>query len=114
MRTRITVAAVVLIAMTVVGCSSSASDDKPAKTPTSQPARPTPTLDPAEARTACVDAIADAIQADNDPEDTGTRPDECKAVSDSDWLDVYMEGLRLHNKRNRDALGGAIDDAENQ
>lgn len=105
-------AAVLLLAAAVAGCSGSTSDDKPTKTPTSQSASPTPTVDPAEARSACVDAIAKAIAEDNDPEDSGTRPAECRDVPDGDWLDVYMDGLQLHNKRNRDALGGAIDDAD--
>ncbi|AEM87076.1 hypothetical protein [Streptomyces violaceusniger] len=107
MRTIAITAAALMLAAAAVGCSSNTSDDKPAKAPTSQPAKPTPTLDPTEARAACVDAIAKAIQDDNDPEETGDRPAECKSIADSDWLDAYMDGLHQRNQKNLDSLGGS-------
>ncbi|WP_060952409.1 hypothetical protein [Streptomyces hygroscopicus] len=112
MRIRAITATALLLAAAAVGCSSNSDDSSSDHKPTSA-APTTPTLDPAEARTACVDAIAEAIQDDNDPEATGDRPDECQSIAEDDWLDVYMDGMRQRNQKNRDALGGTLEDAGN-
>ncbi|MGC4912715.1 hypothetical protein [Streptomyces albogriseolus] len=114
MRTRTTLAAA-LLALTALttGCSNGSSNDKPAAT-TSAPA-PSPTVDPAEARQACVDAWAETISdrpADFDPEtDTDAEPSECMGLPEDEWTDRYMEGLEQSNQAGRDALQDLIDEA---
>ncbi|MDT9689401.1 hypothetical protein Q5762_13855 [Streptomyces sp. P9(2023)] len=90
-----------LLALT--GCGTS---DQPAPTVTVT-VTVTPTLSAAEQRQACVEAWADTIAArpdDFDPEaDTDPDPDACNAIPEADYLDVYMDGLMLSNKRGLDA-----------
>ncbi|WP_329114475.1 hypothetical protein [Streptomyces sp. NBC_01353] len=69
----------------------------------------TPTLSAAEQRQACVEAWADVIGARPDDFDSETdsdpKPAECEAVPEDDYLDAYMDGLMLSNKRGRAAFG---------
>jgi hypothetical protein len=110
MRTRTTAATIALLLAALTGCSSGSSSDKPAAPAPTVTVTATPTLSAAEQRQACVEAWADSISArpgDFDPEtDSDTKPPECETIPDADYLDVYMDGLMLSNKRNREALGG--------
>ncbi|MBL3669065.1 hypothetical protein JL475_24340 [Streptomyces sp. M2CJ-2] len=116
MRTRTALAAALLaLAALTAGCSNDSSDDKPAAA-TTAPQPPAATIDPAEARQACVDAWADTISdrpADFDPEaDSDTEPAECEGLPEDEWTDRYMEGLEQSNQAGRDALQDLIDEAE--
>jgi hypothetical protein len=107
MHARTTAAAALLaLAALTAGCSSSdGSDDKPAA-PTATVTR---TVDPAAARTACVDAWADVIRQKSDVgmED---EPGACDDLPEDDRLDRYMEGLQQVNKANRDQIAECVDD----
>jgi len=117
MRTRTALAATLLaLAALTAGCSSDSSDssdDKPAAATTAP--QSSTTVDPAEARQACVDAWADTISnrpADFDPEaDTDTEPAACEGLPEDEWTDRYMEGLEQSNKAGLDELQDLIDEA---
>ena len=99
------IAAGLLLALTA--CSS--SDPKPTPTVTATVTE-SPKLSKAEQTKACVDAVADVISARPDDFNTDTdsdpKPAECNDLSDSEYLDAYMDGLMESNKRARKALGG--------
>lgn len=106
MRTRTALPAFLLaLAAAAVGCSSDSTDDKPAAATSAPAASVTP--DQAAAQQACVDAVLAAVEAGTDD----TRPEECASLSDSDYADVYMDGLQQHNQEGRDALQDLIDEA---
>lgn len=102
MRTRTittTIAAGLLLA-TLTSCSG----EKPAPVETVT-ATATPRLSKAEITAQCVDAVAKVIDARPDTFDPDTdqdpKPEECNSLSDSEYLDAYMDGL---SQRNRDAI----------
>ncbi|MFM9542308.1 hypothetical protein [Streptomyces turgidiscabies] len=110
-----TAAVTVLLALAAftAGCSSDSTTDKPAATATPA-ASPTPSIDQAAARQACVDAVA-AIPADDNGEvPSEPVPDECKALTDGDYLDAYMDGIGQANQDGRDALQDLIDEASSE
>lgn len=101
-----TIAAVTAaLALTLVSCGS--SDDEPAKPTGSATKTAAPSADTAADRQACVDAVKAAVDADTDD----VKPAECESLTDSDYLDAYMEGLQQHNQEGRGALQDAIDEA---
>jgi hypothetical protein len=107
---RAAAAALLLLALGTAGCSSQADDAKPSK-PTTAAASPTPTVDEATARQACVDAVA-GIAADASGEvPSEPVPDECSSLSQADYLDAYMDGIEQSNQAGRDALQDLIDAA---
>lgn len=109
MRTRITAAAILLALSGLTACSSTDGDDKPSPTVTATVTE-SPKLSKAEQTQLCVAAVADVISArpdDFDPEaDEDPKPEECNSLSDSEYLDAYMDGLAESNERAREALGG--------
>ncbi len=112
MNTRTTAATVLLaLAAFTAGCSSdNTTGDKPTATATPA-ASPTPTIDQAAARQACVDAVA-AIPADDNGEvPSEPVPDECQTLTDGDYLDAYTDGIQQSNQDGRDALQDLIDEA---
>jgi hypothetical protein len=111
MRTRTALPAVLLtLAALTAGCSNSDQPSKPAK-PASTSATPTPTVDAAAARQACVDAVAAIPAGDNGEVPSEPVPDDCKALSDSEYLAAYMDGIEQSNQNGRDALQDLIDEA---
>lgn len=104
---RHTAATAVLLLVTLTACSS--SDPAPAPTVTATETK-TPELSKTEQTQACVDAVADVISTrpeDFDSEtDSDPKPEECNTLSDSEYLDAYMDGLFESNRRGREALGG--------
>lgn len=90
-----------LLALT--GCSSDSEPEKPAVTVT---ATKTPERSQAELRAACVDAWAEAIDADADAEE----PAVCADVEGAQHADMYMEGLRQRNQANRDEIAECSED----
>lgn len=99
-RTIATIAAGLLLA-TLTSCSSGGSPS-PVRTVT---ASATPTLSKADITAQCVDAVAEVIDTRPDTFDPDTdqdpKPTECNSLSDSEYLDAYMDGL---SQRNRDAI----------
>jgi hypothetical protein len=100
-------AALLALAALTTGCSSQSSDEPDKPTSTTATATATPAADSAADRQACVDASKAAVEADNDD----TKPAECEGLTESDYLDAYMDGLEQHNQEGRDALQDAIDEA---
>lgn len=95
MRTTALYATILAGTLALAGCSNSdGGGDAPKATATTAPA-----LSPAEARTACIDAWADALQ-DADL-DVDQEPAACEGLPEDDRLDRYMEGLRQRNAANR-------------
>lgn len=109
MNARAAACAALLALAALTGCSSTDSTNKPS-TPTPTPTV-THTVDQAAARQACADAVA-ALPADtNGQVPSEPVPDECKTLSDSDYLDAYMDGIQQSNQEGRDALQDLIDQA---
>ena len=112
----ITATASLLLTLTLTACGSNEepATDKPTATATTSAAATTPAATAAD-KQACVEAIANAITNrpnDFDPEnDSDPKPTECAAIAENDYLDTYMEGLRLSNQRGRDELQRQIDEA---
>lgn len=103
--------ALLALAALTAGCSSSDQPSKPEKPSSTATAAPTPTVDAAAARQACVDAVA-AIPADDNGEvPSDPIPDDCQALSSSDYLDAYMDGIEQSNQDGRDAMQDLIDEA---
>lgn len=111
MHARTTAIAVLLtLAAATAGCSSDTTDSKPDK-PTTVTTSPTPTVDAAAARQACVDAVA-TIPADANGEvPSEPVPDACSSLDDAAYLDAYSDGIEQANQAGRDALQDLIDEA---
>ncbi|MEV7871493.1 hypothetical protein AB0P17_36585 [Streptomyces sp. NPDC088124] len=114
MRIRTTTLAATLLLVTLTGCSGD-SDPAPTETATATATSTAPALSKAEITQQCIDAVAAVISqrpADFDPEaDTDPQPAECDALSETDYLDAYMDGLQQSNQDGRDALQRQIDEA---
>lgn len=110
-RTATTLAAVLL---GLSGCSSG-SEPGPTVTVTATAAE-SPKLSKAEQTQLCVDAVADVISsrpADFDPETSDDpKPTECSHLSDSEYLDAYMEGLLGSNRAALEERQRQRDEAE--
>ncbi|MEV4974435.1 hypothetical protein [Streptomyces scopuliridis] len=114
MRIRTTTLAAALLLVTLTGCSSG-SDPAPTETVTATTTPTAPALSQAEITQQCIDAVAAAISqrsADFDPKtDTDPQPTECDGLSETDYLDAYMDGLQQSNQAGRDELQRQIEEA---
>ncbi|SDN18057.1 hypothetical protein [Streptomyces wuyuanensis] len=114
---RTTTAALTAVLFALSGCSSSGSDAEPGPTVTATATvTEPPALSEAEQTQLCVDAVADVISsrpAGFDPE-TGEdpKPAECNHLSESDYLDAYMEGLFKSNEAALEERQRQRDEAE--
>lgn len=104
MRTRTITAALLLTALATASCSS--ADPKPAATVTvTADASASPALSKAEITEQCIDAVAqraaDTTGAEVPSEPT---PAPCAGLSDSDYLDAYMDGISAANNAAREEL----------
>lgn len=106
MNSRAIVATIALLAAALTACSDNGSPDSDKPTASAAPSKSK--ADPAQARQDCADAVKEAIDADPSNDDL-ERPADCASLSDSEYLDAYMDGLQEHNKAGRDALGGSTD-----
>lgn len=114
MRTRHTTAAALTAAtllLTITGCSSDSGDAKPTKTVT---APASPTADKAAATAQCIDAVAQIPADDDGSVPSEPVPTECSALTDSEYLDAYMDGISQSNRDGIADLQDAIDDAAEQ
>lgn len=114
MRTRHLAAAITatLLLITLTGCSGS-GDAEPTKTVTATTAT-SPKLSKAEMTLQCVDAVdvvADLPSTDGEVQFEPT-PAPCASLSDSEYLDAYMDGIAQHNKAGQDDLQRQIDEAQ--
>ncbi|MFD5220304.1 hypothetical protein ACFWMH_21970 [Streptomyces tendae] len=109
MRTRITTAALAVLALTLTACSSDEQPDKPAVTVTeTATATATATVDRAAARQACVGAWLDLLTTDD-----STSADDEPAICDQvpgQSAEMYAEAIRQHNQANRDRMDACLDD----
>lgn len=113
MHARFTAAAITTaVLLALVGCSSDGSDAKPSPTKTVT-VTPTPALSKAEVTQQCIDAVAVVIDQrppDFDPEtEEDPQPTECDSLTDSEYLDAYMDGV---SQRNLDAIQEREDQRE--
>lgn len=99
---RTAVALLAAVTLALSGCSDS-EPERPAVTATATKA---PERSQAELRAACVDAWAEAINADADAEE----PAVCADVEGAQHADMYMEGLQQRNQANRDEIAECVDD----
>ena len=93
-----TITTLLLCATALTACTTSdpaPAPDKPAATTAA------PTLDQAQLTQQCVDAVAELPVDANGSVPSEPVPAECTALSDSDYLDAYMDGI---NQANQDAL----------
>ena len=100
---RRTAALLAAACLALAGCSSGGEPERETVTVT---ATKTPERSQAELRAACVDAWAEAINADADAEE----PAVCADVEGAQHADMYMEGLRQRNQANRDEIAECVDD----
>ncbi|MGW6743769.1 hypothetical protein ACWGDX_24125 [Streptomyces sp. NPDC055025] len=109
MRTTTAAIATALLLATLTACGSDSSP-APAETVTAT-ATASPALSQAEITQQCIDAVAEVVSqrpADFDPEtDTDPQPTECNGLSETDYLDAYMDGLSQSNQ-------AAIEERERQ
>jgi hypothetical protein len=105
---RTVIALLATATLALAGCSAAGEDEKP-QTPATATVTKAPELSAAEKRKACVDAWADAIQADADT-DIDQQPAACEGLPEDDNLDRYMEGMQQRNKANRDDMQACLDD----
>ncbi|MFD3640971.1 hypothetical protein [Streptomyces griseus] len=104
-----TAAAAVLLVAALTACSAETSTPEPTTTTSAAPK-----VDKATTVKACVDAVGE-LPADEDgsvPSDP--VPAECADLSDSEYLDAYMDGIQQSNKQAQQELQDLIDDAAAQ
>ncbi|MFD7237710.1 hypothetical protein ACFWAT_20700 [Streptomyces syringium] len=103
MRTTAAICAVALATLT--GCT----EKRPA--PAATDAAPAHTLSRAQVGQQCVDAIANRATKQTGNMPFEPAPHACLPLSDSEYLDAYMRGLRQHNQAGRDELQRQLDEA---
>lgn len=108
MRTR-TAAASILLAATLTACSAETSTPEPATTMSTAPA-----ADKATTVKACVDAVAGLPAGPDGSVPSDPVPTECTDLSDSEYLDAYMDGIAQANREGIADLEQQIEDAAEQ
>lgn len=106
MRIRTIAAGAAVLALALSACSSDETPDRPVVTKTVT-ASPTPTVDRAAARQACVKAWRELLdagtaEAENQPAVCDQVPGQAAAM--------YAEALRERNEANRERLDDCLDD----
>ncbi|MEU2315159.1 hypothetical protein [Streptomyces albidoflavus] len=91
MRIRTTTVGLLLAALATSCTTPEAPDNKPTPAATTTEPSSTPTVDAFEE---CAAAIAKDVENQNPP--------KCDTLSNEDYLDANMEGLRRHNQANLD------------
>jgi hypothetical protein len=105
-----TATAFAVLALTLTACSSSGSgggDDKLATSATSSTASPSPTIDRAAARQACINQWVDLLEADSASAEN--EPAVCKQIPGKS-AEMYAEALRQRNEANRKPLDDCLED----
>lgn len=96
MRTTTTLAVTGALLLALTGCTSS-RDAKPVETVTATTTA-SPSVDKARVTQACMDAVAE-IPADESGEvPSEPTPAACAPLSDSEYLDAYMDGIIQGNR----------------
>ncbi|MFH9610434.1 hypothetical protein [Streptomyces sp. NPDC017448] len=108
MRTR-TAAASIFLAATLTACSTGTSSPEPATTTSTAPK-----ADQATTVQACVDAVAELPAGPDGSVPSDPVPAECADLSDSEYLDAYMDGISQANREGVADLEQQIEDAAEQ
>lgn len=108
MRTR-TAAASILLAASLTACGTTPAPDKPAATSSAAPK-----VDKAATVKACVDAVAELPAGPDGSVPSDPVPTECTDLSDSEYLDAYMDGISQANREGIADLEQQIEDAAEQ
>jgi PBP1b-binding outer membrane lipoprotein LpoB len=113
MRTRLA-AITALTALTLVGCSTTASTPPATSSPkpgaSAATTQPTPAADPEQIAQACADALHQAVAAGTE----ATRPAACEPLTETEYQDALLAAIQQHNQNGRDELQRQIDEAEQQ
>lgn len=107
MHSRTVAAALAVLALAFAGACSSDGEGSVPK-PSGSSAAASPTVDPAVARKACVDAWAEAIRQDPDSGEADV-PVACSQVSD-DRSTLYGEAVRQKVQEGRDRMDACLED----
>ncbi|MEW2578384.1 hypothetical protein [Streptomyces syringium] len=91
--------------ITLTGCTKT----NPA--PAATEAAPAATLSHAQVTKQCIDAVAARSAEQTGETQFEPVPLDCLPLSDSEYLDAYMRGIRQANQANRDELQRRIDEA---
>ncbi|MCX4581991.1 hypothetical protein [Streptomyces sp. NBC_01481] len=105
-RTAAATAATLLLALTACGASS---EPKPATT-TATVTAPAP-VDKAQQIRLCMDAVATVKPNAAGDVPSEPKPDPCTALTESEYLDAYMDGIAQGNKAGQDELQRQIEEA---
>ncbi|MFJ9887167.1 hypothetical protein ACIQRW_15035 [Streptomyces sp. NPDC091287] len=108
MRTR-TAAASILLAAALTACSAETSTPEPAATTSAAPK-----VDKATTVKACVDAVAELPAGPDGSVPSDPVPAECTDLSDSEYLNAYMDGINQSNREGIADLEQQIEDATEQ
>ena len=104
-----TIALLATIALTLTACTSSNADQpKPTATATVTAAK-TPEVSTEQARTACVDAWAQVLDADVNA-DIDQPPTACQGLPAGDKLPLYIKGMQQRSEANRQEIDDCIQD----
>lgn len=94
MRTTATLVVTGALLLALTGCASS-GDAKPVETVTTTAS---PSVDKARVTQACMDAVAEIPADENGEVPSEPTPAACAPLSDSEYLDAYMDGIAQANR----------------
>ncbi|MEU7240310.1 hypothetical protein [Streptomyces sparsogenes] len=103
--------AAIAVGLLLAGCGSSNSNDKPAPRTTVATTPAKPTLSKVEVAKQCAAAIAKRPADDAGEIPSEPTPEPCKPLSDSEYLDAYMDGIHQANEAAQDEFQQKIDGA---
>lgn len=116
MRTVRTLAAALVLAAALAGCSGSSNSPDPKPTSTTAPApKPTSTTAPSaspalsaeEQKKACVAAVVGQVTKDPGSLRTEPRPAGCEGLEDATYLEAYYEALKKAGGKGGETGGAA-------
>lgn len=108
--TALATVAVAVTALALAGCSASSGADTPKATVTATTtAAQTPEVSTEQARTACVDAWAQVLDADVNA-DIDQPPTACQGLPAGDKLPLYIKGMEQRSEANRKEIDDCIQD----
>ncbi|HEY9374918.1 hypothetical protein [Streptomyces sp.] len=96
------IAAAALLLTALTACSGPGDDPKPAPTVT---VTASPSLSREEAVKGCVDAVVERALAETGEVPSEPRPAGCESLTESEYLDAYMDGLSEANRRGLESRG---------
>lgn len=111
MRTRTAAAITATLLLALAGCSTTSADPKPATVTVTA----SPRLSKTEQTQHCVDAVADVATGSEGTSTDGVpfepTPAPCLELTESEYLDAYMDGILQHNRINIEEAQREIEEA---